>query len=260
MIENILKDIKLKLDINFTDNDIKYYTDGATDSVVFSIKEKYLIKKVDEYTYNTQLEFYKIYNFDYYQKFIYSNNDLLYICFEYINGHKYDGTLNNVINTLYNYTSNYKKYEYEGFGYLFDDHKSWYQFLYDEVMYSKNEISDVDDSKVIESLNIIKKYKIDKYLIHGDFGTHNFLINDKIYVIDPMCVVGDYLYDFYFSIFSNYDIFKNLNINYILSFYDRDLKYKKALLLVVFYIRMSRAHKYDIKNYNNYLKIYDTIK
>jgi streptomycin 6-kinase len=128
-------------------------------------------------------------------------------------------------------------------------------------MYSKQEIENIDIAKVLNSLNIIEKYKIDKYLIHGDFGTHNFLVNnEKIKVIDPMGVVGDYLYDFYFAILSNVDIFMNLDIDRILGYYDRDIEYKKALFLIVLYIRMSRAFKYDKDNFKDYLSLYERIE
>ena len=74
-----------------------------------------------------------------------------------------------------------------------------------------------------------------------------------------MCVVGDYLYDFYFAIFSNSLLFTKINIDDILSFFDRKLEYKKSLLIIVFYIRMSRAHKYDMKNYKKYLEYYNKL-
>ena len=37
------------------------------------------------------------------------------------------------------------------------------------------------------------------------------------------------------------------------------LEYKKSLLIIVFYIRISRAHKYDMKNYKKYLEYYNKL-
>ena len=262
MTHKIISDIEKKLNIEFDKSNVHYFTDGATDSIVFAIDNKYLIKTVDELTYKVQLEFLSNYNNDYFQKLVYSNNKLSYLCYEYIDGCKMcklnNVDINDIIKQIYNITSSYKKYEYDGYGYLFDDYKkSWYQFLFDEVNYSKQEIENISMSKVEIALDTIKKYVIDKYLIHGDFGTHNFLINNnQIKVIDPMGVIGDYLYDFYFAIFSDSLIFTKTDLDYILSFYDNDLEYKKALLTIVVYIRMSRAHKYDINNFDKYVELY----
>lgn len=263
-INVILNDISVKLDIDIKKSNIEYFTDGASGSIVFSIDDKYLIKTMTDLELKVQIEFLSIYNNDHFQKIVYYNKKLKYICFEYIDGNKIykyiSNNEKNIIKEIYHITNLYKLYRYDGYGYLYEDNKSWYQFLYDEVMYSKNKILDINIDKVIKSLNTLKKYNIDKYLIHGDFGTHNFLYsNDKIKVIDPMGLVGDYLYDFYFAILSEYNIFRNINIDYILSFYDRDIEYKKSLFVVVFFIRMSRCYVYDREDFNNYLEIYDKL-
>lgn len=265
MNSELINDIEKKLDIKLEKSNVRYFTDGASDSIVFAIDNKYLIKTVDSLTYKAQVEFFNTYNNEYFQKLIYSNKELSYLCFEYIVGNKLYNLnnldINDIISQIYNITSCYKKYDYEGYGDLFDNHnKSWHQFLVGEVNYSKQEIEDISMTKVESALNTIKRYEIDKYLIHGDFGTHNFLINNnEIRVIDPMGVVGDYLYDFYFAIFSDSSIFTKLDLDYILSFYNNDLEYKKALLVIVVYIRMSRAHKYDINNFDKFLELYNKL-
>lgn len=264
-LEEIILDLENKLNIKIDIKDIYYFNDGATDSVVFSLYNKYLIKTVDRLTYDVQLEFFNKYKYDYFQKLIYGNKKLSYLCFSYIDGIKLkeikDYKVEEIIEQIYNVVSNYKKYSYQGYGYLFSDYnKSWKNFLQDEVLYSKKEIENVSFEKVDKSLKIIDKYKREKYLIHGDFGVHNFLFNNNsLYVIDPMGVVGDYLYDFYFAIFSSPLIFSKVGLDYILSFFDDDLEYKKALLVVVLYIRMSRAFKYDKDNFNKYLNLYNEI-
>ena len=260
----LIKDIEEKLNIEFENSKIQYFTDGATDSTVFSINDKYLIKTVDKKAFKAQIEFFNKYKNKYFQILKYANEELGYLCFEYIDGKKLEKLIkidvNNIIKQIYDITSLYRKYDYDGYGYLFEDvNKSWYQFLCDEVEYSKKEIQDIDDTKVLKALENIKSYNVDKYLIHGDFGTHNFLFSNNLKVIDPMCVVGDYLYDFYFAIFSNSLLFTKINIDDILSFFDRKLEYKKSLLIIVFYIRMSRAHKYDMKNYKKYLEYYNKL-
>ena len=97
--------------------------------------------------------------------------------------------------------------------------------------------------------------------MHGDFGTHNFLLEDgRIRVIDPMPVVGDYLYDFYFALLSNVDIFTHLGADYVYSFFpDRNLSYKRAILTVALFVRTSRAASYDKDNLPAYFDLYNAI-
>lgn len=87
MIDKIIKDLELNLNITINKDNIIYYTDGATDSIVFNINDEYLIKTVDENTYNTQIEFLNFYKeIPNFQKVIYSNKELNYICFNFIPG------------------------------------------------------------------------------------------------------------------------------------------------------------------------------
>lgn len=265
MDELLRKDIEKKLKIKIANCDIHYFTEGATDSIVFSIDNSYLIKTFTENEFDVQLEFLNKYKNKYFQKIVYANRELYYICFNFVDGRKFnlkDINVKDALDDIYDITSNYSKYEYNGYGYLFSDYnKSWKQFLNDEVMYSKQEIEAIDVSKVEEAINIIGGYHCDKYLIHGDFGVHNFLIsNGRIRVIDPMGVVGDPLYDFYFAILSDSDIYMQLDVNQILEYFDRDMEYKRALFLIVLYIRMSRAHKYDIDSFDNYINLYERFR
>lgn len=261
-VDLILHDIEQKLQITINKDTIIYYTDGATDSVVFSIDKKYLIKTVDEITLKNQIEFLKIYNdLNCFQKVVLFNKELRYICFEYIEGTKYNKTTvdaKDAINQIYGIVSKYKKSDYNGYGYLGEDrHNSWSEFLKKEVEYSREVINELDISmeRVNKALNNICLKNVDKYLIHGDFGTHNFLVSDgKIYVIDPMPVVGDYLYDFYFAVFSSVNIFSKVDREHILSFGDYDLEYKRNLMDIVFFIRMCRAWVYDKENFEVYRK------
>jgi len=261
-IQTILNDIQSKLNVNVNEDEITHYTDGATESIVFSIDNKYLIKTIDNHTLEVQEEFFNNYNNGCFQKVLYINKELKYICFEYIDGIKENDysiyNIEYIIKQIYDICNIYKPYEYDGYGYLYEDNKTWYQFLYDEVMYSSKEIPDIDMHIVIDSLNKIKEFNVDKYLIHGDFGVHNFLINNgKIKVIDPMGVVGDPLYDFYFATLSTPALFTNIDL--ILSYYDKDINYKKAIFNIVLYIRMSRAYVYARNQFDKYLNLYNAL-
>jgi hypothetical protein len=266
MIKEIIKDLEKTLNISIAEKDITYYTDGATESIVFNIKDKYLIKTVDDITFKTQTEFLNYYKeVPEFQTIIHQNEELKYICFEFKEGslfRKNKITANEAIEQIYSIVNNYKEYNHEYYGYLYEDEKTWYEFLKDEVEYSNNKMieANINLDKVNKALEIIKEYDSPKYLIHGDFGVHNFIVNNKhIHVIDPMSVVGDYLYDFYFSIYSDTDLFTNLDISEILKYFDRDQTIKKALLTITFFIRMSRAYVYDKPYFHLYTKYYDEV-
>ncbi len=263
MLDNIINDLEIKLKININKEDIVYYKEGTTDSLVFSIDNKYLVKTVDKNEMKAQLEYFRVYKkTERIQKLLCHNNKLGYLCFEFIEGTKFkDEAYPDVMGTIeqcFGIVTNYKPYRYDGYGYLYEDHKkSWYQFLKDEVDYSYQSVKDLnyDFSSVYDDLEKIKKYDAPKYLIHGDFGVHNFLIDDErlIRVIDPMPVVGDILYDFYFAIFSSVKLFRNLRETMILDFLPGDRKYKVALMNVVLFIRMCRCYLHHPDDFDVYL-------
>lgn len=259
MIDNIIKDLEKKLEISINKDKIKYFNDGVSGSIVFKY-DKYLVKTVDEKELDAYLEFFNLYKLDCFQKIICYSKELLYICFNYIEGSLFkENKLDpkDVVNQLYEIVSNYKEYDYDAYGYLEEEDFSWHDFLMDESYREQDKI-DIDYTKLFNAFDIINKYEVPKYLTHGDFGTHNFIVNDKkIYVIDPIPLVGDYLYDFYFGIFTNVNVFKDLDVDYILSFFDRDYEYKKALMIICFYIRLRRSSKYnpeDIPIYKKFLE------
>lgn len=255
----ILDDIKTRLDIDILN--IETFKDGTTDSLVFSVNNKYLVKTMNEEDIKIQKIFYDLYkDSSYFQKIIYISNKYNYICYKYINGIKfkknsYDSK--KIIDEIYNITKNYKEYNSDFYGYLNYKVKTGYEFLKSEIDYAYDKIKElnIDNNKVYVALENLKDYKFLKYLLHGDFGVHNFLIeNNKLKIIDSMPLVFDPLYDFYFACLSSNFIFNNLNL--LFKYYDRDINYKKNLFLIVFYIRMSRAYMYDKDNFIDYLKIY----
>ena len=260
-MNEIINDIKKYLDIDI--KNIKKYKDGTTDSIVFSINNKYLIKTMSKEEIEIQKIFFNLYkNNLYFQKIIYINNNLNYICFEFIKGEKFKDLIidsNLIIEEIYNITKSYKKVDCDFYGYLDYSVKTPYDFLLSEINYAKEKILDINTDKVYEALNYFKDKNISKYLLHGDFGVHNFLIdNNTLRVIDPMPLVFDPLYDFYFACLSN--SFLLIELDYIFKFYNRDIDYKRNLLIIVFYIRMSRSYMYDKEHFNNYLNIYNNLE
>ncbi len=260
-MDDIILDIKNKLQIEI--DEIEKYDDGTTDSLVFSVNKKYLIKTMTESELNYQIEFFKYYNQNkWFQDLVYVNKELGYICFLFIDGlnlKKIKLDPKKIVDELYQITRSYVKYNADFYGYLEYSKNDPYEFLLSEIEYAKEKISNIDATKVYIALNNLKKYKISKYLLHGDFGAHNFLIeNNTLRVIDPYPLVFDPLYDFYFAVLSSSLLF--VEIDYLLKFSDRDIEYKKNLFIIVFYIRLSRSYMYDKENFNVYLNIYNNLE
>lgn len=260
----IIADIEKQLNIDLSGVEPNYYTDGATDATVFDLDKKYLVKITDANTIKTQAEFLKENPNNVFQNLLCNNVELGYECFEFIDGVHYDEALINAKDAteqIAQIVGNYRKYPHEGYGFLNEEHVSWRAFLLDEIEYARRTISDVPTEKVMSALEVAGAINPTQYLMHGDFGTHNFLLeNGKIRVIDPMPVAGDYLYDFYFALLSNVEIFTRLGADYIYSFFpDRDASYKKAILTIALYVRMSRAATYDKENLPAYFDLYGAI-
>ena len=268
-INNVVWDIGRQLGVDFTGIVPEFYTDGATDAAVFSLGRQYLVKITDLNTIRTQSEFLKVTHSPAFQKLLCSNEALGYECFEFINGIKFDGTKiapQVAVQQIDAIVRSYQKYPHSGYGFLNEEHTSWHAFLLDEIEYARRNIGSIPTDKVMKALEIAGRENPEQYLMHGDFGTHNFLLvpdqkgNPQIRVIDPMPVVGDPLYDFYFAVLSDTDIFTKVGADFIYGFFfGRGKDYKKALLTVALYVRMSRAWLYDREHFDAYVKLYERI-
>lgn len=255
--ELLIKDLEKNLDIKINNYNVLKEDNG----LVINIDDKYILKQMNERDYNSNLEFEAYYKFvNGFRKSIYHSDNFNYLVYDYIEEDRFiDYNKMKIFNQIYDLVREERKIDSASFGYKNEDNKTWYDFLCDEVNYSKSLIENFNlKTKIIEkALKIVKKEKIEAYLIHGDLGVHNFIIKDKkINVIDPVVAVGDYLYDFYFALLSDYSITDNLDLEFILSYYDRKEKYKKALFIVVYFIRMARASKYNKIDYEKFLKDY----
>ena len=260
----VIRDIERQLGCRVRDLAPTFYSDGATDATVFGLGGKYLVKMADAMTVRTQKEFLSRVPEGVFQKLLCSNESLGYECFEFIEGEHFDGSLidpKEAVNQIAAIVESYPEYPHDKYGFLNDEKASWREFLLDEIDYAYRTITDVSQEKVLAAVEKIGFTRPKQYLMHGDFGTHNFLLsNGKIRVIDPMPVVGDRLYDFYFAILSDTDIFAELGMDYYMNFFgEYEPEYKKALLIVALYVRMSRAAVYDKDNLDKYKKLYAKI-
>ncbi len=257
VIEDLSKKLKKR---NLRDAEVHFYTDGWTGAIVFSLNKQYLIKITNAETIETQAEFLEWDPTDSLQTVLCYDTEIGYICFEYIDGEKFTGNEiepHEAIRQIANIVQNYKRVMEPGYGFLRHKFKTWRAFLEDEVEYARGYIPNVSLDKVRDALNVIGDSRPKRYLLHGDFGAHNFLVKDgRIHVIDPMPAVGDNLYDFYFAVLSDTDIFTKVGEDYIFEFFDRDMTEKKALATIALYVRMSRAFKYDRENFEAYMEMY----
>lgn len=235
----------------------KYFTDGAFSHVIL-LNDKYLIKRSNPIAIKSEIQFLLLNPSPKMQKVIYYDPCYRFAVYEFIDGNimKKVTDINDFLTNIANITKNYKHFEHYGYGYLYEEVETWSQFLKDEVNHSSENLTKYipDNSIVMNQIEILNNYPFEKKLIHGDFGTHNFLeVNGKFAgVIDPMPVVGDALYDLLFAIVSNASVVPNITLDKIYSITSKPLKKVKAMLIIVLYCRISRClkhHKQDIDIY-----------
>lgn len=260
----VFDDIQKRIGVDLFGSELILYTDGATSARVFSAEDEFLVKITDAATVARQREFLSRTTNDAFQKILCSSIELGYECFEFIDGvHLRDSDIEqkDVLKQVEEIVKSYSKYDSDGYGFLGDTKASWRDFLQDEIEYAARRLPNTSQVKVYEALAKIGDVAPDKYLLHGDFGAHNFLIqNGRIRVIDPMPLIGDPLYDYYFAILSNPKIFQDLTSEQIFGVFDTyPLDYKKALCIIALYVRTSRAAVYDLPHFKDYEKLYAEI-
>ena len=241
----------------------KYFTDGASSRVIL-LNNEYLIKQNSAVALEAEVEFLKRISTipeisNYFQKIVYVDPKYKFVVYNFINGNVMKSPENpkKVVSSLLDITSNLPTYEKEGFGYLGEETKTWIDFLKEEIKYSSENVPEniCENSFVYKAAESLEKYKSTKKLLHGDFGTHNFIeINGNfVGVIDPMPVAGDSLYDLLFGICSNVKLLSSFSLEELLNITNDPKEKIKNLLIVVLYSRISRCLKYHPKDLNIYL-------
>lgn len=110
-------------------------------------------------------------------------------------------------------------------------------------------------------INKLDKYSFTKKVLHGDFGTHNFIQRDGLLVgvIDPQTVLGDALYDTLFAIVSNVDILQTITLENLYSLIKEEKEKIYCMLVVVLYSRISRCLKYHKEDIDIYMRFYNSL-
>lgn len=259
-IGKLVKDLSIQLNENLKIEDIVIHTSGMSNSFIFQIRNDYLYKIYNSSEdYENSKNFFEHYagnkNF---QSLVFKNDKDKSLCLTYLQGelmHEKEGDYSFIIKNLYDIVKNYKEYPYDNIEKYNYGIKSWKDFLENNINY--NYVNCFDRKIMEENLEIIGKYNIKNYMLHGDFGSHNFIMDkNTVKVIDPCTFIGDKLYDFYCGIFSDPIIFEKVTIEDVLNYFDEyDMEYKKALLKICFLYRMVIAVKY--KYYKNVSVFYD---
>lgn len=245
---------ELENNLNIKVTNIKEFKDG-TYSKVFLINNKYLVK--ENPSLDSEVEFLKLNNNKYFQNIIYIGNG--FNVYNFIEGNVVKSVNNplELVKILYEIVSSYNETDKDGYGHFYDLRKTFKEFLSIELEDSK------DDDNYSFMLNVLDNINDDfkKSVIHGDFGTHNYIEQDGklVGIIDPEGILGDPIYDLLFGIVSNIDIIKNIDVDLIFNMIGLT-KYHYSLLLIVLFNRIKRSKKYHPEDTLEYIKIFDELK
>ena len=240
----------------------KHFTDGVS-SKVFVLNDLYLVKQSTKEALRAEVMYLKDNISPLMQEIVYIDEEFDFVVYKFIKGevmYRVDDP-KDAIEKIIPIIAQYKPTILNGYGYMDELVNSWEEFLRFEIRDNDILRYYVDDNKVNKAISNLNKYPFTKCLIHGDFGTHNFIKGDGLLVgvIDPMTVLGDPLYDLLFAIVSNTDILKTLTLEDIYKLSEEDNDKIKNLLIVVLYARMIRCLKYHREDIDFYLDFYKQI-
>lgn len=265
--ENDLKIVEIVLK-KFNENYInhKCFTDGAYSKVLL-LNNKYLIKQSNKLALKAEVEFLELNKNEYMQRVLYIDKNYNFVVYEFINGDIMKDLSNisikELTKTLVELVSKYPHYSSNTFGYFDEQVDSWSDFLISEVEYSSENIKEYipDNTLVFNIIKELEKYPFETKLLHGDFGTHNFVKKEGklIGIIDPMSVIGDPLYDILFAFVSNINIIYNLQLEEIYELIDEDNRKILLMLIIVMYSRISRCLKYHKQDIDKYIEIWNKL-
>lgn len=260
--EIIAKKVLKKLDIPY--ESVKYFSDGVS-SRVFLLNDHYLVKQNTPTLLKAETVFLNQMNSNIFQKIVYADNNYDFVVYDFIPGDmmKKVDDINETLKSIVNITSKYPKYTGKGFGFLNEEFNSWSEFLEDEIKYSSKTVYPYikNNNNVYKCINILEKYPFEKKLLHGDFGTHNFVkVNGKLAgIIDPMPIIGDPLYDSLFAMVSNKDFLSSLSLENLVKLTNEPKEKLKAMLTIVTYSRISRCIKHQPDDVETYIKFWDKL-
>lgn len=264
-MEDILKEVEKNLNITITE---KKQLKGSTDSIVMLINNCYILK-IDQPNYISEtINFLQSCKSPAFTKLMYYSKDKSFLVYKYIEGTKLD-TLKNInimtlLKELYNITLSYPKSN-DLCGHIAYKFDSWIEYLKDDMNYCKEHIpclNEIDFQLINLEINNLTRFEYDKVIMHGDFGTHNFIFKDNKLagIIDPQPIVGDGLYDYFFACLSNVSILQSVTLDEIFSIPNAPTSKMKSLFLIALYNRIQRCIKHHPNDLDYYLNLFNSIK
>lgn len=246
---NIINDVCEKLNIRYKSH--QYFHDGTSSRIIL-LNDQYIVKQSNSNMLKAEVTFATFYTaIPNLQKIAYYDKDYKFVVYEFIPGDVMHVVtdFNDLASGIKKIVTSYKPYNEDGFGYIENTFQSWTEFLKAEVNEAVLSLPDLKTllPTVTEAIEELDKYQFEKKLIHGDFGTHNFIKqNDRfIAAIDPIPMIGDPTYDLLFALVSNIDLIPYLSIDYLTE-YTGEVKGKViSLLKVVLFSRICRCAKYN---------------
>ena len=237
-------------------------------SNVYLLNNKYIIKFNNQVTIKGEKIFFEN-NISRYNETIlfYDNNNDEYIVYNYIdndNIEKEKINIEKLKNNMKEYIFSYKECDWNGYGYLFEEKKSWNNFFESEMSWRKQYAFEVlnksEYNKVEKAISVLNKYPVNKVILHGDLGIHNLLFknNDLVGVIDPQPIAGDCIYDYIFFIFSDLIFCKDTTMLKLYNDLQNEATEKiDALVILVLFDRIIRCVRHKSNNINEYLKLWE---
>ena len=254
----ILADVLEKLNIPYESH--KYFKDGSFSRTIL-LNGKYVVKQNKPELIKSEVLFAELTKSPNLLTVEYADAEYRYIVYNYV-----PGEVMHIVDDFEDFLSNIKEiiksyadYTGEEWGTVCEPSTSWIEFLKNEAQYASLILGDSIDflPQVYSAISVLENYTFDKKLLHGDFGTHNFIKVDGKFsaAIDPFPIAGDPLYDFMFALVSNATLLPRIPLDYVYTLTDEPKEKVKAMHTVVLYLRLSaclRHHKQDFDAYIDY--------
>lgn len=257
-----INDACKNLDINYESH--KYFNDGTTSRIIL-LNNNYIIKQANPSQLKAEVTFANFYSMPLLQKVAYFDKVYKYVVYYFIPGEVMHivTDFDDLSTSIKRIVSSYKNYTGENFGYLGTPVKTWNEFLKNEVKESSTYLPDFNYllPAVNEAIDELDKYPFEKKMLHGDFGTHNFIKKDEKFIaaIDPIPLIGDSTYDLLFALVSNIDLIPYLSINFLTEYTGETRNKLIPLLKVVLYCRICRCAKYNRDWIETYMDFWNNL-
>ncbi|ANC77477.1 hypothetical protein ABE65_011975 [Fictibacillus phosphorivorans] len=268
-IEEIIEELHLNNIIDHEPTEYKQLSGGTVSELylLYIDEKKYVVKINEAQVVESEANFlihYKELNL--LPNLIFVEESYDYIVYSFINGSTdyIRGNKKEMLTTLVQgLLNNYKTTsENIGWGWADQPTDSWESFLMNNIM-EANKIIDsrLDKGDYDYILNLVPKVSTEKepFLLHGDFGVHNFIFNDgKLCgVIDPTPVIGDPIYDLIYAFCSSPDDLTKETIDSAVNQFEnnkgKNTSHLYEKVMIGLYLRLGTCIKHHPNDFEEYL-------